>query len=168
MAALIENLLQLSRVTKTEIEKEEINLSLMANEISQKLAHMNPDRNIEIEIEDDVNVIADRGSMIVLLDNLLHNAWKYSGNEKEAKVRFGKLNSDSGSGFYVKDNGAGFDMNDVNKLFEVFKRLHKDSEFPGTGIGLATVSRIVDKHNGQIWADSEVNKGATFFVNLPK
>jgi hypothetical protein len=148
MTVLIENLLQLSRISKTEIEKEEVNLSLMATEISQKLTYFNSNRHVEIE--DDINVIADRGSMIIILDNLLNNAWKYSSKEKEAKVKFGKYRSESGSGFYVNDNGAGFDMNDSDKLFEVFKRLHKDSEFHGTGICLATVNRLVGKHNGKV------------------
>ena len=168
MTALIENLLQLSRVTKMELQKEDINISLMVAEIAQKLEHMNKDRNVEIEIEDDVYVDADRGSMIVLLDNLLHNAWKYTGKEKEAKIKFGKHKSDYGSGFYIKDNGAGFDMQHSDKLFEVFKRLHKEAEFVGTGVGLATVHRIISKHNGKIWADGEVDSGSTFYVNLPE
>ena len=168
MTALIENLLQLSRVTVIDVEKEEINLSLMVTEITQKLAHMNRDRNVKIEIEDDVYVNADRGSMIILLDNLLHNAWKYTGKREEAKIKFGKHKSDNGSGFYLKDNGAGFDIKKSEKLFEVFKRLHKDSEFVGTGVGLATVQRIIKKHNGEIWADAEVNNGATFYVKLPE
>ena len=168
MAELIENLLQFSRITKVELAKENINVSLMVTEIAQKLEHMNKDRNIKIEIEDDVFVNADRGSMIVLLDNLLHNAWKYTGNKKDATVKFGKYNTDAGSGFYIKDNGAGFDMASSEELFEVFKRLHKDSEFVGTGVGLATVHRIIGKHNGKIWADAEINNGATFYVNLPE
>ena len=167
MADLIENLLQFSRVTKIELEKENINVSLMVTEIAQKLERMNRDRNIKIEIEDNVYAYADRGSMIVLLDNLLHNAWKYTGNQKDATIIFGKYNSERGSAFYIKDNGAGFDMASSEKLFEVFKRLHKESEFAGTGVGLATVHRIIGKHNGNIWADAEVNHGATFYVNLP-
>jgi len=167
MADLIENLLQFSRVTKIELEKENINVSLMVTEIAQKLEHMNRNRNVKIEIEDNVYVYADRGSMIVLLDNLLHNAWKYTGNQKDATIKFGKYTSERGGGFYIKDNGAGFDMARSEKLFEVFKRLHKESEFAGTGVGLATVHRIIGKHNGNIWADAEVNNGATFYVNLP-
>ena len=168
MTELIENLLQFSRITKIELEKENINISLMVSEIAQKLGHMNKDRNVKIEIEDDVCVYADRGSMIVLLDNLMNNAWKYTENKKDATVIFGKCNSDTGNGFYIKDNGAGFDMASSEKLFEVFKRLHKESEFAGTGVGLATVQRIVGKHSGKIWADAEVNNGATFYVNLPE
>lgn len=168
MTTLIENLLQLSRVTVIEVEKEEINLSLMVSEISQKLAYMNRDRNVKIEIEDDVCVNADRGSMIILLDNLLHNAWKYTGKREEAKIKFGKHKSDNGSSFYLKDNGAGFDMKQSDKLFEVFKRLHKESDFVGTGVGLATVHRIISKHNGKIWADAEINYGSTFYVSLPE
>lgn len=168
MTELIENLLQLSRVSKTAIEKEEVNVSLIANEISQKLSYLNADRNVEVNIEEDVVVEADRGAMIVLLDNLLNNAWKYTGKVKDAKVILGEFKSDAGNGFYIRDNGAGFDMSEVDKLFDVFKRLHKDSDFPGTGVGLATVSRIIGKHGGRIWADAEINKGSTFFISFPK
>ena len=168
MASVIEDLLQLSRVSKTEIEKEYVDLSLMVSEINQKLSYLNAARKVEIDIEEGVQCMADRGSMIILMDNLLNNAWKYTGNKAEARIRFGKLNSDNGCCFYIQDNGAGFDMRKSERLFEVFKRLHTESEFSGSGIGLATVSRIVSRHGGRIWAEAELNKGATFFINLPE
>lgn len=167
MTSLIESLLQLSRVTKAEIEKEEVDMSLMATEISQKLSYLNPDRSVDIEIEEDINCNADRGAMIILLDNLMNNAWKYSSKKTRPKIKIGKLDSKEGSYFYVKDNGAGFDMQHSDKLFDVFQRLHTQTEFIGTGVGLATVSRIVNRHGGQIWAESEVEQGATFFVKIP-
>ena len=167
MTSLIESLLQLSRVTKTEIEKENVDLSLMASEISQKLSYLNSERTVVVEIEDGVNCHADRGAMIILMDNLLNNAWKYSSKKDKAKIKFGKISSDEGNVFYLKDNGAGFDMQHSDKLFDVFQRLHSTAEFVGTGVGLATVNRIVNKHGGRIWAEAEVNKGAIFYVELP-
>lgn len=167
MSSLIESMLQLSRVTKTEIKKEEVDLSLMASEITQRLAYLNSEQKVVLEIEDDITCNADRGAMIILMDNLLNNAWKYTGYTKDAKIKFGQMNSDNGTCFYVQDNGAGFDMRYSDKLFAVFQRLHTESEFPGTGVGLATASRIVTKHGGRIWAEAEINKGATFFIHFP-
>lgn len=167
MTSLIESLLQLSRVTKTEIEKEEVDMSLMATEISQKLTYLHSDRSVDVDIEEDISCNADRGAMIILLDNLMNNAWKYSSKKAKAKIKIGKLDYKEGSYFYVKDNGAGFDMQHSDKLFDVFQRLHTQAEFIGTGVGLATVSRIVNKHGGEIWAEAEVDQGATFFVKIP-
>lgn len=168
MAVLIEDLLNLSRVTKAEIEKEDINVSLMAKELSYKFKHINADRVVDVEIEENLSCYADRGSVIIVLENLLNNAWKYTGKTKDAKIHVGKFSSDEGSCFYVKDNGAGFDMKKIDKLFNVFQRLHSGSEFSGTGVGLATVQRVVKKHEGSIWAEAELNKGATFFICFPE
>lgn len=167
MAELIENLLNLSRVSKSEVEKEEVNISALAQDIVEKLQYLYPEKNVVADIEENITVNADRGAMIVLLDNLLNNAWKYSSKQKQPKVSLAKYSTVDGNGFYIKDNGAGFDMGEADKLFAVFKRLHKEEDFPGTGVGLATVHRIVGKHGGEIWADAIINKGATFFISLP-
>lgn len=167
MTSLIENLLQLSRVTTVEIEKEKVDLSLLATEISDKLSYLDSERKVVIEIEENISCQADRGAMIIMMDNLLNNAWKYSSQKPEAKIKFGKVSSTEGNVFYIQDNGAGFDMKHSDNLFKVFHRLHSASDFIGTGVGLATVDRIVSKHGGRIWAEAEVNKGATFYIDLP-
>ena len=167
MSKLINDMLHMSRASQVDLEKEEVNLSLIAEEILEKLAIMNPEREIELNVEMDLFCHADRGEMIILMDNLLSNAWKYTSKKEAARIEFGKVQKENEDGFYVKDNGAGFNMEDIGKLFEPFKRLHKNSEFLGTGIGLTTVDRIVKRHSGRIWAEAEVNKGATFFILLP-
>lgn len=167
MSRLINDMLQMSRASQIDLEKEEVNLSLITEEILQKLSNLDPERQIEFNIERDLYCYADRGEMIILMDNLLSNAWKYTSKNADASIEFGKIYKENEDYFYVKDNGAGFNMEDIGKLFEPFKRLHKNSEFLGTGIGLTTVDRIVKKHAGRIWAEAEVNKGATFFINLP-
>ena len=168
MTEVIENLLQLARITQKQIEKEEINLSLMVSELMQKYSSLNAGRTVEIDIEENLECMADRGAMIIMMDNLLNNAWKYTQNKAKAKIRIGQRKSENGICIYVEDNGAGFDGKNADGLFEVFQRLHTDDDFSGTGVGLATVSRIVEKHGGRIWAESEVNKGATFYINLPE
>ena len=167
MSKLIDDMLQMSRVSQVDLEREEVNLSLIAEEILQKLSSMYPERDIEFIIETDLTCYADRDEMIILMDNLLSNAWKYTSKKAAASIEFGKIHNENDDCFYVKDNGAGFNMEDIGKLFVPFKRLHKNSEFLGTGIGLTTVDRIVRKHSGRIWAEAEVNKGATFFINIP-
>lgn len=167
MEILIDDMLQLSRVSRHELEFEEVDLSLIATEILQRLTFIEPNRKTELIIEDGITCYGDRGLLIIIMENLLGNAWKYSSKKPVAKIQFGQKQQDDGCTFFIKDNGAGFNMKHVDKLFEEFKRLHGEAEFPGTGVGLATVGRVVSRHKGKIWAEAEVEKGATFYITLP-
>jgi signal transduction histidine kinase len=166
MAQLIDDLLNLSRVTRAEIRRETVDLSRMAEIVSESLKKMQSGRKAEFVIEKGLTVEGDERLLRVALDNLLGNAWKYTGKRPQARIEFGWTNHDGRSAYFVRDNGAGFDMAYVHKLFGAFQRLHSVSEFPGTGIGLATVQRIIHRHGGQVWADGTVDKGATFYFTL--
>ncbi len=166
MAALIDDLLSLSRVTRAEMHYEEVDLSAVAQEIAKDLQNETPGRNGTFTICESVHARGDRGLLKVALENLLGNAWKFTGQREAALVEFG-CQADNGKAiYYVSDNGAGFDMEYQHKLFGAFQRLHRASEFPGTGIGLATVQRIVRRHGGQVWAKASPGQGATFFFTL--
>lgn len=166
MGSLIEDMLQLSRITRKELELENIEISLLAHEILERYQYSEPERQVEIKIADNLVCRGDRGLIIIVMENLLGNAWKYSAKKDVSKIEFGYVNKDGEVIYFVKDNGAGFNMDYKNKLFEAFKRLHSDSEFQGTGVGLATVARVIEKHKGKVWAESEVDKGSTFYFNL--
>jgi PAS domain S-box-containing protein len=166
MAQLIDDLLNLSRVTRTEMRREPVDLSQMAEQITEMLKKTRPDRRVEFAIEKDLTTEGDARLLKVLLDNLLGNAWKYTGKRLQARIEFGQTARDGKVAYFVRDNGAGFDMAYVHKLFGVFQRLHTFTEFPGTGIGLATVQRIVHRHGGQVWAEGAVDQGATFYFTL--
>ncbi|MTI89469.1 MAG: response regulator [Balneolaceae bacterium] len=169
MGQLIEDLLKLSKITRTEIVKEQVNLTQMVNEIASSLREEDDftDRQVTFAIEEEVEVEGDPSLLRVVIENLFSNAWKYSSEEPETKISFG-CNQETGEPdiYYIKDNGAGFDMEYADKLFSPFQRLHAESEFSGTGIGLATVQRIIHKHGGRIWAEAAKGKGATFFFTL--
>lgn len=166
MGTLIDDLLKLSRVTRTELKREMVDLSAMAEEIGAELRRQAPERKAEFSIAPGLLANGDRGLLRIVLDNLLGNAWKFTGGCAEARISL-EAETHAGETVYsVRDNGAGFDMAYANKLFGVFQRLHDVSEFPGTGIGLATVQRIVHKHGGRIWAQSEVGKGTQFYFTL--
>lgn len=171
MASLIDGMLQLSRVSHhSKGEVEEVSLSLIAEETMMTLSSIDKDRNVDIKIQADLVVMAERDLMIILLQNLLGNAWKYTSKSEAVKIEFFKAEIKGREVFVVKDNGAGFDMNYIEMLFEPFKRLHGDSEFLGSGIGLATVKKIIDLHGGKIWAESPVDSstqsGAAFYFIL--
>ena len=164
MDELISALLALSRLTRLELDQESVDLSEMGETVAAELRHQNPERNLQINIQPNLTVKADRRMLGVVLDNLIGNAVKFTAKNSDPRVAFGK---DPTSGaFYVRDNGVGFDMKESSKLFQPFERLHSPREFSGNGIGLATVQRIVRKHGGKIWAHSEVDKGSTFFFTL--
>lgn len=168
MSTLIDDLLQLSRVSHYDPEMEDIHLTSLANDLMLNLKSIEPDRKVEIVFEDELECFADRGLMTILLQNLLGNAWKYSGKSESARIEFGKVDQEDGqTTFFIKDNGSGFDMRHAGFLFQPFKRLHGEAEFPGTGIGLATVKRIMNLHDGDIWAEGKVGEGATFYFSLP-
>jgi light-regulated signal transduction histidine kinase (bacteriophytochrome) len=168
MKQIMDDLLMLSRVTRREIRRETVNLSRMAAEVAGLLEKEHPGRKAEVIIDPDLRAEADTGLVRILLDNLLENAWKYSEKREVIRVEVGKTMTQQGMAFFVKDNGAGFDMKYAGKLFDAFQRLHSGRDFPGTGVGLATVQRIVTRHGGQIWAWSEPDKGAVFYFTLPE
>ncbi len=166
MGQLIDDLLKLSRVSRAELSRECVNLSEMALSIMSELDKQEADHQIVTVIAPDINASCDRRLLHIVLTNLLNNAVKFSGKLCNAEIEVGATSKDGLTVYFVRDNGAGFDSAYADKLFGVFQRLHETSEFPGTGIGLATVQRIIHKHGGTIWADSKVNHGATFYFTL--
>lgn len=169
MAQLIDDLLNLSRVTRATINPEPTNLSALALNTIRDLQQAAPERIVEISIAPNIIVSSDTRLMKVVFENLLSNAWKFTSKEEYARIEFGAMD-DPGHGrvYYIRDNGAGFDMAYVNKLFGAFQRLHTASEFPGIGIGLAIVQRIINRHGGRIWAEGTVSGGATFYFTLSR
>ncbi len=168
MAALIDDLLNLSRSTRAGLHSAPINLSEMASAIARKLHDSEPHRKVRFKIDPGSKVIADETLMGVVLENLLRNAWKYTSRREDATIQFGMIAGENECIYFVRDNGAGFDPRLADRLFQPFQRLHTNSEFPGTGIGLATVQRIVARHGGGVWAEGDVGRGATFYFTLPE
>jgi signal transduction histidine kinase len=164
MGQLIDALLQLSRITRAEVESTEFDLSAVANSVAVTLEQENPGRVIEFRIEPDLTATGDPRLIRIALENLFGNSVKFTSRRPEAMIEFGW--DPAQAAYYLRDNGAGFDMTYADRLFSAFHRLHGDKDFKGSGIGLATVSRIVHRHHGKIWAHSEVDRGATFFFSL--
>jgi signal transduction histidine kinase/CHASE3 domain sensor protein len=164
MGQLIDSLLQLSRITRADLSREEVNISQLAEDVARDLRAENPDRNIVFSIQSEMTGNADPRLLRVALENLLGNAAKFTANRSEARIEFGR--SEATGEFCVRDNGAGFDMKYANKLFVAFQRLHGDKDFKGSGIGLATVSRVIQRHQGRIRAEGAVDSGATFWFTL--
>jgi len=167
MGELIEGIIELSRVTRSEMRIENVNLSALAEEVAAELRASDPERAVQFQIAADACVRGDSRLLQAAIANLLGNAWKFTSKRPSAKIEFGVTHDKGARVFFVRDNGAGFDMAFVNKLFGAFQRLHHTSEFQGNGIGLATVHRIVYRHGGKVWAEGAVNKGATFYFTLP-
>jgi PAS domain S-box-containing protein len=168
MAQLIDDILTLSRVSRSNVAIQKVDLSLLARRSLDRLQKSAPERSADITISEGLLADADPRLVGVLLDNLLGNAWKFTKNRPLTQVEVGQLQGEGQRTFFVRDNGAGFDMSYADKLFGPFQRLHSSREFEGTGIGLATVQRIINKHAGTIWAQSAVDQGATFFFTLAK
>ena len=166
MGRLIDDLLGLSRVTRSALRWEPVNLSTQAREIIADLCKREPERRVEVEVSDGLVAYGDARLLRVVLENLIGNAWKFTEKESEARIEFGVTRFTGAPAYYVSDNGAGFEMAYADKLFGAFQRLHGSEEFEGTGIGLATVQRVVHRHGGRIWAEGEVGRGATFFFTL--
>lgn len=166
MGELIDDLLSLSRITRQEMKRQPGDLSALANDIATQLKKDQPDRVVQFDIQEGQTVQGDARLLRIVLENLLGNAWKYTSKQSSARIEFGCTENDGEQVYYVRDDGVGFDMKYVKKLFGSFQRLHRDDEFPGTGIGLATVARIIHRHGGRVWAEAEVNKGATFYFTL--
>ena len=168
MGVLIDSLLMLSRVSRKGLIKEKVNMSEMATEIFSDLLRVEPKQKVEITIQSKVFSSGDKELLKILLQNLLANALKFSGKNPDAKIKFGVKHCKDEIQYFVQDNGAGFDEKYKDKLFGAFQRLHSESEFPGTGIGLTTVQRIINKHGGRVWAEGHPGKGATFHFTLPE
>lgn len=166
MASLIDDLLHLSRLSRAEMKITRVNLSEMVQSIADELKEAQPQRDMVFVIEPDVIVQADPGLIRIALENLLQNAGKFTGKQENARIEFGTERLSGEQVIFIRDNGAGFDMAYISKLFGVFQRLHSAQEFQGIGIGLATVQRIVRRHAGRIWAEGAVNQGATFYFTL--
>ncbi len=162
MAVLIDAMIDLATVTRQPLRRETVDLSQLAESVIRELHTENPDRTVVAEITRDLTANADPTLIHVLLDNLLRNAWKFTGQTPDARISFGARRESGRTVFCVEDNGAGFDMDYADKLFKPFQRLHAQNEFPGTGIGLATVQRIIERHDGRIWVDARPGAGARF------
>jgi light-regulated signal transduction histidine kinase (bacteriophytochrome) len=166
MAALIDGLLSLSRVARSELRRESIDLSAMARHALSQLQRAVPGRAVETVVADGLTVNGDSRLLRAVLENLLGNAWKFTRNSPNARIEVGATTSDGARACYIRDNGTGFDMAYAGKLFSPFQRLHSAAEFEGTGIGLATVQRIIHRHGGRVWAEGAPGKGATFYFTL--
>ena len=166
MGQLIDDLLQLARVTRADIESRTVDLTAIAQAQTERLRKTHPDRQVEFILQADLTARADPSLLAIVMFNLFDNAFKFTGKHADARIEFGRTNTQGQHAFFVRDNGIGFDMAYASKLFGAFQRMHKTSDFPGTGIGLATVQRIIHRHGGQIWAEAQVNHGATFYFTL--
>lgn len=166
MGQLIEDILNLSKIARVEVNKSEVDLSQTAEKVVAELKTADPNREVRFDIEENITAYCDENLIRLVLENLLGNSWKYTSKDKSAHIQFGKTGGDGEAVYIVRDDGIGFDMSFVDKLFEPFQRLHTEQEFPGTGIGLATVRRIIFRHGGDVWAKGEVGKGTTIFFTL--
>jgi light-regulated signal transduction histidine kinase (bacteriophytochrome) len=167
MSDLIEDLLRFSRARQGEIQYQKVNVDKIVKDIIEEQREVEPSRDIEFVVNPLENVEADTNMVKVIFTNLITNAVKYTSKRGKARIVIGNERKDDEIQFFIQDNGVGFDMKYKAKLFVAFQRLHSDEEFKGTGIGLATVHRLVTKHGGKIWADAAVDKGATFYFTLP-
>lgn len=167
MEELIEAILIMSRITQGEMNRDEVDLSVLAGEIARELQLFEPERKVDLIIPAGLLIKGDAQLLKVALKNLLENAWKYTSKVPQPRIELGMFDQQGKKVFFVRDNGVGFDMKDADKLFKPFERLHDGNEFAGTGIGLATVQRIIHRHGGTLWGKGEKGKGATFFFSLP-
>lgn len=166
MGQLIEDLLNLSRLSRTAMKLQTLDLSLMAQEVINVLRQTSPHRNVDVSIWDGMSASGDENLILIVLENLLGNAWKFTSKIENPRIEIGTILEEGKSIYFVRDNGAGFDMTYMDKLFGVFQRLHSQNEFQGTGVGLATVRRIILRHGGRIWANGSPGKGAVFYFTL--
>jgi light-regulated signal transduction histidine kinase (bacteriophytochrome) len=166
MSVLIDEMLNLSRVTRSAMRREKLDLTAVAKSIARELQQTEPGRQVEFVIENDLNAVGDSQLLQAAMENLLSNSWKCTSAHPSARIEFGKSQLNGRCSFFVRDDGAGFDPRYADRLFGVFQRLHTATEFPGTGIGLAIVQRIIHRHGGEIWAEGAIEKGATFYFTL--
>lgn len=168
MGRLIDDLLNLSRVTRTEMRRGPLDLSRMVRKQTAEMRKTQPERAVEFVIQDGLHAEGDDRLLAVALGNLLDNAWKFTSGRGPARIEFGATKREGKTVYFVKDNGTGFDMAYAGKLFQPFQRLHSLRDFPGTGIGLATVKRIIERHGGRVWIEAEPDKGTTVYFALPQ
>jgi signal transduction histidine kinase len=168
MSQLIDDMLNLSRVTRSEMQREHVDLTRLAKSIADELHKENPDRRVEFWIAEGLAANADARLLKVVIENLLNNAWKYTSAHDRARIEVGQVKHNGRLTYFVRDDGVGFDPRYVDRLFGAFQRLHAASDFPGTGVGLATVRRIINRHGGEVWAEGAVEHGATFYFSLAK
>jgi light-regulated signal transduction histidine kinase (bacteriophytochrome) len=166
MSSLIDDLLNLSRIGRSELTARPISLSQVAGEAAAAIRERHPTRDVRLEIAEGMEVNADSRLLRIALENLLSNAWKYTSRAAQAAVSVGVQAGEHGPVYFVRDNGVGFDMKYADKLFVPFQRLHPEAEFPGSGIGLVTVQRIIARHGGRVWAEAKPDEGATFYFTL--
>lgn len=166
MGTLIDDLLYLSRLARNQLRREVVDLSLLARQVADELQQLDAQRKVDWVIAPQLVTVADPALLHAVLDNLLGNAWKFTGKQEYARIEFGGFVQEGEQVFFVQDNGAGFDMLYADKLFNAFQRLHKAEEFDGTGIGLATVQRVIKRHGGRVWAQGAIGQGATFYFSL--
>ena len=166
MAELINDLLRLAKLAQTDLKVGNVRLSVIAQNVVSALRFGDPERRVEVKIEQNIEVQGDPGLLRAAMENLLSNAWKYTAKAEHPIIEFGTITVPEGRTYFVRDNGAGFNMKYAGKLFAPFQRMHRDDEFAGLGIGLTTTQRIIDRHHGRIWAEAEVGKGATFYFTL--
>jgi len=167
MGHLIDDMITLARTARVEMSLENVDLSAMAQEVAKQLHAMQPERKVEFRIQPALVVQGDRNLLRSVLENLLENAWKFTSKKPAALIELGAERHSHDLVYFVRDNGAGFDMRYVDKLFGVFQRLHDEKDYSGTGVGLATVQRIIQRHGGKIWAESRPGQGAIFYFELP-
>ena len=167
MGRLIDDILRLSQITRSELHRIPVDLSEQVRNITGELSKSTPARSLESLIEPNLIAMGDPKLIHIALENLIGNAWKFTGKRPDAKIEFGKTTHEGTPAYFVRDNGVGFDMAYAKKLFIAFQRLHSAAEFPGTGVGLATVQRVIHRHGGRIWAKSQVGEGTTFYFTLP-
>jgi light-regulated signal transduction histidine kinase (bacteriophytochrome) len=168
MGHLIDDLLQLARVSRAEMHPASVDLTQLAPEIVAELRETAPTRKVEVSIAPGLSARGDPRLLQVVLANLIGNAWKYTGKTDNPRIELGAVRQNGEIVYYVRDNGVGFDVKYAGKLFGAFQRMHSEREFPGTGVGLATVARIIHRHGGRVWAESEPGKGATFFFTVAR
>ena len=167
MADLIDGILNLARIGRSQMSLTDVDLSVLVTQAKMRLLQNQEDREVVWDIQPGLVVRADQQLMGVVIDNLINNAWKYTGHQKQGHISFGVLSQRGKKIYFVRDNGAGFDMKHAQKLFAVFQRMHSVEEFEGTGVGLATVKRIIQRHGGTIWAEAAIEEGATFYFTIP-
>lgn len=166
MQRMIDELLRLARVSRPELHRDSVDLSALAAAVASELREAGPRRDVEFHIPDGLVAIGDAALLRIVLDNLLGNAWKYTGKKRRARIEFGAFEEGDSRVFFVRDDGVGFDPAQADKLFAPFGRLHPASDFEGTGVGLAMVQRAIHRHGGRVWAEGSVNGGATFYFTL--
>jgi two-component system sensor histidine kinase/response regulator len=166
MSQLIDDVLHLSRVTRADLRDQEVDLSSIASLILTRLQESEPERKMDAKVRPGVLVTGDSQLLKIAMENLLENAWKFTAREPESRIEFGMMQAGGEATYFIRDNGAGFDMTYTDRLFGPFQRLHPQGEFPGNGIGLATVQRIIHRHGGRVWAEGLVGQGATFYFTM--